>query len=233
MKTIYGLPKKREEVIEELQTAFTNQNLDDTEYENRLNEALAAKSIEELEMTVFDFPAEIKNKLFPQNSAIQEVKSSGLANHLPSEQGTDVYRAIMNEDKRQISQLGALTMNFLAVMSSQTIDFRKSQLEGNRFKLHVECLLGKTVIDLRNEDLAGKHIDIWVGGGLGEIKILLPMGGSIQQEAQFFGGNFTMKDKRKSWLRKLTGNKPAETPQIQFSLTLHGTYWLGNVDVVY
>jgi Cell wall-active antibiotics response 4TMS YvqF len=232
MKTIYGLPKKREEVIEELKIAFTNQNLDDAEYENRLNEALSAKSIEDLEMTVFDFPTEIKNKLFPKDATVQQIKSS-YASNLPSMQVSDSYRIIMGEDNRQIQQLGEQTLNFLAVMSSQVLDFRKSQLEGNRFKLHIECLLGKTVIDLRNEDLANKHIDIWIGGGLGEIKILLPRGGSIRKEAQLFGGNFTMKDKRKSWLNRLTGNKNEETPQIQFSVNLHGNYWLGNVDIVY
>jgi hypothetical protein len=231
MKTIYGLPKKREEVIEELKIAFTNQHLDDVEYEKRLNEALSAKSIEELEMTVFDFPTDIKNKLFSQNTANQEVKTYDSS--LASVQATDIYRVVMSEDKRQITQLGEQTMNFLAVMSSQIIDFRKSQLQGNRFKLHVECVLGNTVIDLRNEDLAGKHVDIWVGGGLGEIKILVPRGVAIQREAQMFGGNFTTKDKRKSWLNKLSKNKSEEALPIQFTLTLHGTYWLGNVDVVY
>lgn len=232
MKTVYGLPKKREEVIEELKTAFTNQNLDDAEYENRLNEALSAKSMEELEAVVFDFPAEIKNKLFTKDNAIQGVKPSESAN-LPLVSTNDTYRAIMGEDKRQIAQLGESTVNFFALMSSQTVDFRRCQLQGNRFKLHVECLLSNTVIDLRNEDLAGKHIEIWIGGGLGDIKILIPKGGAIQREAQLFGGSFTTKDKRKSWLNKLTGNKEEETPQIQFTLTLHGTYWLGNVNIVY
>jgi len=230
MKTIYGLPKKREEVIVVLQEAFSNQNLDDTEYESRLNEALAAKSIEDLEMVVFDFPAEIKNKLFPKEAAaVQETQLS----NLPSMQSNDNYRVIFGEDKRQVPQIGAQAINFLSILSSQMVDLRKSVLQGNRFKIYVECLLGKTVIDLRNEDLSGKEIDIWIGGGLGEIEILVPQGGTIKKEAQFFGGNFTMKDKRKSWLNRLMGKQNTEAQSVFFTLTLHGNYWLGNVSVIY
>ncbi|TAH20149.1 MAG: DUF1707 and DUF2154 domain-containing protein [Cytophagales bacterium] len=229
MKTVYGLPKKREEVITVLQDAFSNQNLDDAEYESRLNEALAAKSIEDLEMTVFDFPAKIKNQLFPKDATtVQATQSS----HLPSVRSNDNYRVVFGQDRRQISQIGAEAINFLSVMSSQIVDFRKSQLQGNQFKIYVECLLGKTVIDLRNEDLSGKEIDIWIGGGLGEIEILVPQGGNIRQEAQFFGGNFTTKDKRKSWLNRLMGKQHTEKQSIAFTLTLRGNYWLGNVSVI-
>jgi predicted membrane protein len=233
MKTVYGLPKKREEVIEELQTAFANQNLDDIEYENRLNEAMSAKSIEDLELVVFDFPHEIRNRLFPKE-AIQEVKPTNTSANMPSVSSSDeVYKVIMGEDKRQIRTVGNHTVNFFSLMGSQNIDFRKTQIQGNYIKIHVECLLGNTVIDLRNENLEGKHLDIWIGGGMGEIKILVPRGGDIQREAQMFGGSFKTKDKRKSWLNKLTGNQQNETPPISFTLVLHGNYWLGNVEVVY
>lgn len=231
MKTIYGLPKKREEVIIVLQEAFSNQNLDDAEYESRLNEVLAAKSIEDLEMTVFDFPAEIRNQLFPKE--ILNIQTTQSPSQQLSVQSNDNYRVIFGEDKRQVPQIGASAINFLSVMSSQIVDFRKSQLQGNRFKIYVECLLGKTVIDLRNEDLSGKEIDIWIGGGLGEIEIFVPKGGNIKKEAQFLGGNFTMKDKRKSWLKRLIGKQPEETNTVDFTLTLHGNYWLGNVSIVY
>jgi len=229
MKTSYGLPKKREEVIAELQNAFVNQNLDDIEYENRLSEALAAKSMEELEVIVFDFPAEIKHTLFPKELVAQAPQPT----HLLPAQGNETYRVFFGEDKRQVPQLGNQPLGFMAIFSSQKLDFRQSQLQGNQFKMHVECILGETVVDLRNEDLTGKHFDIWVGGGLGTIKILVPRGGVIKNEAQFIGGEFNLKDKRKSWLNRLTGNRAEEAPQMSFTLTLHGNYWLGNVEVVY
>ena len=234
MKTVYGLPKKREEVIEELQTAFANQNLDEAEYESRLNEALAANSIEDLEVLVLDFPPQIKSKLFPKEveTTVQVSKPTATA-PLPMIPIKDTYRAIMSSDNRSIDQLDQQTVSFFALMSQQHIDLRQTQLQGNRFKLHIECLLGNTEIDLRNEDLAGRHIEIWVGGGLGEIKIKLPKGGIIQKEAQMFGGSLNIKDKRKSWINRLTGNVKEETATIQFTVSLHGTYWLGNVDIVY
>ena len=237
MKTTYGLPKKREEVIEELQTAFANQNLDETEYENRLNEALAAKSVEDLESIVSDFPSEIKSKLFTKEVVTTQTNKevAQKETYSPATPATtmDTYRSIMGQDKKQIAVLGGQVLHFFAIMSSQKVDFRRSQLEGNRFKIHVESLLGETVIDLRNEDLNGKHVEIIVGGGLGSIKVLVPKGGNIQSEAQIFGGNFEVKDKQKSWLNKLTGKKEKEHPDIAFSLSLHGTFWLGNVEVIY
>ncbi len=236
MKTTYGLPKKREEVIQELQTAFANQNLDDTEYESRLNEALAAKSIEDLEVIVFDFPLEIKRKLFPKMEATttsQVITPSESSSPSPSSQSVNSYRVIMGDDKRQILQLDASTQHFITILGNQKIDLRKSSLQGNKLKISVECLLGSTIIDLRNEKLEGKSIDIWVGGILGDIKIFVPKGGSILREAQMFGGNITVKDKRKNWLSMLTGSHREEEPPTSFILTIRGSYWLGNVEIAY
>ncbi|GAB4197626.1 MAG: hypothetical protein OHK0057_01960 [Thermoflexibacter sp.] len=236
MKTTYGLPKKREEVIQELQTAFANQNLDDAEYESRLNEALAAKSIEDLEVIVCDFPLEVKHKLFPKELApapSQEVTSSNSSLPSSSLQSINSYRVILGDDKRQIALLDASTQHFITILGNQKIDLRKSILQSNHLKINVENLLGSTIIDLRNENLEGKHIDIWVGGMLGDIKIFIPQGGSIQREAQMFAGNFTVKDKRKNWLSILTGSNQEEKPLTSFTLTIRGSYWLGNVEIAY
>lgn len=57
MKTAYGLPKKREEVANILQAAYSEGNLDEAEYERRLEEVYAAESIEELKKNAFRLSA--------------------------------------------------------------------------------------------------------------------------------------------------------------------------------
>jgi hypothetical protein len=234
MKTTYGLPKKREELIQELQDAFANQNLDEAEYENRLREALHAGSVEELEVIVSDFPATIQRRLFPKELAAPAAGPPGLpTGHLPAMTMTDTRRALLGEDKCQVALLGGQTHSFLSILGSQAVDFRQSQIQGQVIKINAECLLGETKLDLRNEDLAGKDIHIWVGGGLGAIKVLVPPGGTIKCEAQLFGGSFKVKDKRKSWLNRLAGKSSQEPASFTFTLTIHGTYWLGEVEVAY
>jgi hypothetical protein len=233
-KTTYGLPKKREELLVELQTAFANQNLDEAEYEIRLKEALNATCIEELEVIVFDFPAEIKSRLFPAAPVMPAKTVPGsVPGHLPAQPLGGTQRTILSEDKCQVALLNEQPQHFLAILATQVVDFRQSVVQGSQARLDVECFLGETTLDLRNEQLANQDVHIWVGGGLGAIKILVPPGGNIRRAVQLFGSSFNIKDKRKSWLSRLTGRSNQEAPAFAFNLTIHGTYWLGEIQVVY
>ncbi len=232
-KTTYGLPKKREELIAELQTAFANQNLDEGEYENRLKEALNATCVEDLEVIVFDFPAEIRHRLFPAAPVVPAKSASAPLSHLPAQSPGGTQRVFLGEDKCQVALLNEQPQHFLAIMATQVVDFRQSQVLGPTARLDVECFLGETKLDLRNEDLAGKDLHIWVGGGLGSIKILVPPGGQIRREVQLIGSSFQVKDKRKSWLNRLTGKSNQEAPAFTFNLTIHGIFWLGDIQIVY
>ncbi len=251
MKTTYGLPAKREELIDVLNTAFAEQNLDDEEYENRVKEALDAKSIEELEVIIFDFPKEIKNKLFPISSKdIANQKTdfppaafstssnemttpkSGLSNLFPSKS----IKAIFTTDKELIPVLSEKSIHFQAIFGTQKIDFRNCRFEGNHFRIDVDSILSTTVLDLRNQDLAGKHIDIFIKGTLNEIKIYIPRGGVVQKNTNLIMGEYSMKDKRKGFLgqiNKFLGNETAQTESIAFTITLHGNSFLGGVKVIY
>lgn len=243
MKTIYGLPVKREEVIDALNAAFAERNLDEDEYENRVNEALNAKSIEELEVVLFDFPSGIKIKLFPKNITKQENDFPPAAfsktNFSRSVQHTekDHFNAILGENKQLIQNLDQRhAVNFLTVMGSQKIDFRRSQFVGSQFRIDVTCTLGETVLDLRNQNLHGKHIDIFITGGLSEVKILIPRGGHIQKNAQMVLGEFSVKDKRKSFvgrINQLLGTAEPLEEEISFSIAVHGNFWLGEIKVIY
>jgi len=54
--TIFGLEKRRKQVIEMLSKAFINNDLDTHAYAKRVELAIQAKSIEELEEAIYDFP---------------------------------------------------------------------------------------------------------------------------------------------------------------------------------
>lgn len=251
MKTTYGLPAKREEVIDVLNTAFAEQNLDDEEYENRVKEALNAKYIEELELVVFDFPKEIKNQLFPNsNKNLATQKSdfppaafsssttsttrsrSDLENLFPSQS----LKAIFTTDKELIPVLTEKSVHFQAVFGTQKIDFRNCRFEGKRFRIDVDSVFSTTVIDLRNQNLAGKHIDIFLKGALNEIKIYIPRGGVVHKNTQVILGEYSIKDKRKGFLgqvSKFLGTEPSENEPIAFTITLHGNTFLGGIKVIY
>jgi len=55
-QTIFGLEKRRKQVIEMLSKAFINNDLDTHAYAKRVELAIQAKSIEELEEAIYDFP---------------------------------------------------------------------------------------------------------------------------------------------------------------------------------
>jgi len=248
MKTIYGLPSKREEVIEILNTAFAEQNLDDEEYENRVKEALNAKSIEELELVVFDFPKEIKSKLFPTSLTTQKSDfppaafstSTNPANRLGSELSNlfpaKSSKAIFTTDKELVGILNEKPVHFQAVFGTQKIDFRNCSFEGKNFRIDVDSIFSTTVLDLRNQDLAGKHIDIFIKGVFNEIKIYIPTGGTVQKNTNLILGEYSIKDKQKGFMsqvNKFLGNQSSQTESIAFTITLHGNTFLGAVKVIY
>ena len=245
MKTTYGLPAKREEIIDALNTAFAEQNLDDEEYENRVKEALNAKCIEDLEVIVFDFPKEIKSKLFPSViiqqtsdfppaaflSSTKSTISSSDSNRLP----TLDWKAIFTNEKQIVPSLSESPVRFQAIFGTQKLDFRNCSFEGSRFKIEVESIFSTTVLDLRNQDLSGKHIDIFIKGSLNTLQILIPRGGKIYKNTQVILGEYSFKDKRRGFLgqiNKFLGNEGYENENIAFTIALHGNIFLGNIKVV-
>ncbi|AFM04351.1 protein of unknown function (DUF1707)/predicted membrane protein (DUF2154) [Bernardetia litoralis DSM 6794] len=248
MKTTYGLPAKREELIDVLNTAFAEQNLDDEEYENRIKEALNAKCIEELEVIVFDFPREIKDKLFPTSIVTQKSdfppaafssstkpitnSRSDLTNFFPSRS----LKAIFTTDKELVPILTEKSIHFQAVFGTQKVDFRNCRFEGNRFRIDVDSIFAETTLDLRNQDLAGKHIDIFIKGVFNEIKIYIPTGGIVQKNTNLIFGDYSIKDKKNGFMNqinKFLGNETSQTESINFTITLHGNIFLGAVKVIY
>ena len=229
--TTYGLPKKREEVIEELKLAYSNQNLDDQEYERRLNEASAAKSIEDLKLVIFDFPAEIKFRVFPKDNTLPLNQTSNF--NMPALSKPKI-QVVMGNESRVMPEFSNSISKISAILSSQKLDFRLSQIPHTPINIHIESILSNTLIDLRNENLDGKQINIHVTGALGDIKIMLPRGASINRSIQMIAGECKIQDKQRSWIKRLTGigsNEPQA--EIQLTVNITGTFWFGNIKVIY
>ncbi len=229
--TTYGLPNKREKVIEALKLAYTHQNLEDHEYERRLHEATNAQSIEALKLVVFDFPADIRASIFPETNTTTDTSTSTLSPTLASSK----MQVIMGNDSRNPAELSNALPKISAILSSQTLDFRLSQVSETPIYIRVESILSSTVIDLRNENLKNKQINIQINGALGDVKIMLPRGAKIQRNIQMLGSEYKVQDKQRSWIKRLTGsNKKEENNEdIQLTVNILGVFWLGNVKIIY
>lgn len=163
--TTYGLPKKRDEVIEALKEAYANENLEEQEFEKRLDEAMKAESNEALQVVLFDFPAEIRNKVFPQNN---DLPATSQSQNLPATAKVNKVKVIMGNDYRIMPEFSNAISKVSAFMSNQKLDFRVSKVPETPISLHIENFMSNTDIDLRNELLDGKQVNLHNVGGSGE-----------------------------------------------------------------
>jgi predicted membrane protein len=154
-------------------------------------------------LIVFDFPKEIKEPLFSEIAA-PATQNNNINSDLPII-NRESFRSILSEDKQDVKAIGPKAVDFFTLLGEQEVDFRHCVLNGNNFRINVNCYLGSSVLDLRNENLDGKNIDIFVNNIFGEIKIYIPPGGIVHQNLQITLGNFSIKDKRKSWLKRILG----------------------------
>lgn len=227
--TTYGLPKKREEVIEQLKLAYSEENLDQEEYERRLQEAVNAKSIEELKLVIFDFPSSIKDSIFPKQSTVISPQQQP---NYPTTNTQNKIQVVLSDDSQSIPVLSKTMPKFSAILGTQKLDFRLSQITENNIYLRFESILGTVKVDLRNENLEGKTLNIHITGSLGDIKILLPRGGHIQKNLQSIGSNFKIQDKNRSWIKRIGLSKSSKQEDIQFTVNVTGIFWLGNIKFV-
>lgn len=230
--TTYGLPNKREAVIKQLNLAYSEQNLEEEEFESRLKEATNAQSIEELKLVIFDFPIAIQDSIFPKETIVPAKVQAPSSPVVPSPRNK--FQSILGNDSRSIPTLSQNMSKFSAILSEQKLDFRLSQIVGDDLYVHCEAILSSVTVDLRNENLEGKTLHIHVTGSLGEIKLLIPRGAAIQKSIHSVMGEFKVQDKNRSWIKRITGlGKQEEPEKDRFTVNITGTYWLGNIKLVY
>jgi hypothetical protein len=239
MKTTYGLPQKRELVLEALKAAFVNNNLDESEYESRVNQTLEAKYVEELRAVLYDFPKKIKEEIFDDipSTAINESNLRETSNNLSNFSGnmpteSERYTAFFSEKRQDIAFMNNV-LAFQSFMSEHNVDMRKCIIRGDELFFNISCHAGSMTLDLRNENLDGKKINIKVDCIFGQIKVYVPAGGKIVNNASMILGDFSLRNKKKSWLNKLIGREDAPAQEANFTLVIHGNCAFAEFVVVY
>lgn len=237
MGTTYGLPKKRDEVLEVLKEAFIERNLDEQEYERRMSDAIDAKSLEELETLLFDFPYEIRSKIFV-GSALQRKEETRpfTPNSAPRsvsyEPGAAASRAILSGMKQVPGHIGHQQVKFVTILGDQRVDFRIAHVDSDTIFIKVDNILGKTVIDLRNREFYGREVVLELSGGLGEVQVLIPRGTRVDKSVQLILGSTKFLDRGRTWFNRLIGKQEAPQEDITFLLRITGIYWLGDIKLI-
>jgi hypothetical protein len=226
METKFGLPKKKEALLDLLQQSYAEGNLTDQDYEDRISKVHGAKSIETLKGIVSDFPSIEVAKLFP-------VKN----NYRPNEKrvATSGYveyqtKTILGNKSIVVPELSNQTHGYQNILGTTKLELAKSAVSSEVIELKAQDILGTTTIDLRNKDLAGKEVNIHISCTLGTVKILLPKGVAIRNNLNNFGSTFLDRKSNKSWWPFL--QKTEEAPEIPFTLNLNGNVFLATVNMV-
>ncbi len=205
-RTVFGLPKKREQVLNLLQEAFANNDLEVDDYEKRLDVAHNAKSLEELQFAVYDFPQ--VQTLFPQQTANTGTRP-------PS--ATPVYA----EHDRFITAIG--NQNIVAN-------------DINSPSIKMLSAIGDSAIDLRQIATKHSHIVIESYSGIGNLKILVPANSIIKKSILIVLGEFVQRVKGDNFWKRLFKKKEvpvfnSASNQAPVNIQITGFKLIGEVTV--
>lgn len=232
MKAAYGLPKKREEVINLLQEAYTGGNLEDAEYERRLEAVYKAANLEELQQQLFDFPEDVKRRAFPPEAPERPQRRPPFTFQEPHTGVGAPLKVLMSSQKFSVQHVDAVPVRTSNILGSQQIDLRGARVAASHVVIYVECILGETKINLHNPDLEGKQVELRVNGTLGEVKIYVPQGVQVRRPVQMLASEFSHKQRKNKLMKFLAGNSHEPEPETPFLLTITGSFLLGNIKVV-
>lgn len=146
--TVFGLEKKRQQVIDMLNKALTDNDLDINTYEQRLEIAQSAQSVEELENAIYDFPnvSVVFSHLTPKYA------------ETPVPYATQTPQVLTNDGNKS---------NFWNLLGSKHISMRDLRSAG----FVTSTGLGETIIDLREMSNYCSELTIQNYNILGSVKI--------------------------------------------------------------
>ncbi len=222
MPTTYGLPKKREQVLNMLQQAFIDQNLEEEDYEQRLSKTLQAKSVEELNEIVADFP---------QGSGAPFAQV-----HPPLSQSpvSKQITALMSTQNNQFTEKLSGSLRLSSFLGEQKVGFRQATIEGDTLGLELKAIMGSQQIDLRAEQFSGKHIQIQLFVVMGEVRIILPKGATLENQAACYLGEVSHSHQKiKRLIASFFSSTPIESKPVAVKVSLFGVCTLGSVVLVH
>lgn len=177
----YGVPARRSRILELLSDAYARDDLDEPEFERRVERAHSARTIEELDQLVADFPEEIVNAS----------PSRGPKNLAP------LSREEVNREVDRLDDVPAPT--------------RMSVIGDNRVELYpeddrvVRCvsIIGDSRIDLRN--LAGESgvVLVKVAAAIGDTCVVVPRGTPVDIRLVGLIGEHKRSRRNEGFMRRL------------------------------
>jgi hypothetical protein len=226
MPTTYGLPKKREEVLNLLQQAFVDQNLEEQDYEQRLGKALSAKSIEELNEVIADFPERERKPIqTPQRSNAEVFTSLGKGSN---------FSAVLSKQTSWLDQKVSNPIKSFVLMGEQNLSLAEADVEGKVLSIESQCFMGSLHLDLRAHKFEGKHVLIDLTLVMGEVRIRLPKGCIVENQISPILGEVShSQQKLKRWISSLFSKQSMESRPISLKVSLLGFVTMGSVVFVH
>ena len=155
----FGVPRRREEITELLTEAYTRNDLEQGEFEQRVERAQHAQTIEELEALIADFPPEVKHRH----------TASGVPAHPTAAMGGDIAE--------QVAALDAMSAptRFTLIGDQHT-----AILPSDPRVLRASAVIGDSHVDLRAlSGMSGVFL-LKVAAWIGDTKITVPRGTPVQ-----------------------------------------------------
>lgn len=208
----FGVPKARDRVLEALSQAYVDRQLETDDYEKRVELAYKARTLDDLEDAVYDFPNRSQIIQRPQQQYASPRRNSNTA--FPSQGPQETVVTVIGD--RKLSE----------------IDF-------DNHPVHVIHGIGDLTVDLRSiKD--GQHIELNQFSLIGDTKILVPSGMQVRRKNfMYIIGEFRRRKRRDlaKFLGRLMGqkNEPSEEPMrppTDSVLVIKGFKLIGDVTVV-
>ncbi|MDW7692690.1 LiaF-related protein [Flammeovirgaceae bacterium SG7u.111] len=216
-KGSFGLPRLREKVINALSEAFVANNLDEHDYETRLQAAHNAKSIDDLSLVVHDFPN--RDQLIERRAQRQQAVPPP-RRHFQHARPAHSYNAYETKDLR------------FSLIGDCKISLR--ELRFNDIQLY--NLIGDTVIDLTEVEDGHETIEAEVYNAIGDTKIYVPAGTNVINSCITVIGEYKERHKGDSVWSWLNGKNKSQLPPPEprdITVVLRGFKLIGDIKVVY
>ncbi|WP_020529649.1 LiaF domain-containing protein [Flexithrix dorotheae] len=207
---VFGLPKLKDKVLAMLGNAFVENDLEITEYEKRLKIANEAKSIEELENAVYDFPQ--AHEIFP--SKRPAAPQQPYVSNSPAKTFRDAF-----DEADYFTLIG---------------DRNFTQLDITRPNMKVIIGIGDTMFDLREIAKKFTHIRIESYSLIGNLKIKVPENTQVKRNLVCLIGDIKQRKGGKNFIQQMfAGNhQPSPSPlshQPPITLEIVGFKAIGDV----
>ncbi|NLR90361.1 DUF1707 domain-containing protein [Flammeovirga agarivorans] len=233
-KSQFGLPKRRKEVVSILEKAFIEGNLDEHDYENRLEIAMNADHVEILDGLLSDFPDQYKN-----NTNVIPLKSEASRGVLPQDPNK-MSVTVLGEKHLHISTSQYAPSRMFTILGALKLSFDNNAMRNSVSNYEIVTMIGETKVDLRSKCLEGAELKIRIVKVIGEVVIKVAPGTHVIDHTKKILSEHSFSKKSKNWSSKISkvfsNNKAVVTPSVKEKVNcvvvLEGISLLGSITVI-